>query len=141
MWGTWWVWDARLTSMLILLIIYLGLIALWHAIEDPIKAGKAVAILTLVGFIIIPIIKFSVDWWSTLHQPATVFTLDGPKMDNSMLIPLLVMAGAFTLLFTVLHFKAMKNEILRRRIRSMQMQAARQVASGNRAAASSVAQR
>ncbi|WP_319567610.1 heme ABC transporter permease [Cohaesibacter marisflavi] len=139
MWGTWWVWDARLTSMLILLIIYLGLIALWHAIEDPIKAGKAVAILTLVGFIIIPIIKFSVDWWSTLHQPASVFTLEGPKMDNSMLIPLMVMAIGFTLLFTVLHFKAMKNEILRRRIRSMQMQAARQVASGNRAAATQAA--
>ena len=135
MWGTWWVWDARLTSMLILLIIYLGLIALWHAIEDPIKAGKAVAILTLVGFIIIPIIKFSVDWWSTLHQPASVFTLEGPKMDNSMLIPLLIMAAGFTLLFTLLHFKAMKNEILRRRIRSMQMQAARRVASGNKAAA------
>ncbi|WP_319412358.1 heme ABC transporter permease [uncultured Cohaesibacter sp.] len=139
MWGTWWVWDARLTSMLILLIIYLGLMALWRAIEDPIRAGKSVAILTLVGFVIIPIIKFSVDWWSTLHQPASVFTLEGPKMANSMLVPLLVMAVAFTLLFTLLHFKAMKNEILRRRIRSMQMQAARRVASGNRATASQTA--
>ena len=131
MWGTWWVWDARLTSMLVLLIIYLGLMALWRTIEDPVRAGKAAAILTLVGFINIPIIKFSVDWWSTLHQPASVITLDGPKMHSSILIPLLVMALAFTLLFTVLHFKAMKNEILRRRIRTMQMRAARKVASGN----------
>ncbi|WP_316858279.1 heme ABC transporter permease [uncultured Cohaesibacter sp.] len=130
MWGTWWVWDARLTSMLILFIIYLGLMSLWRAIEDPIRAGKAVAILTLVGFVIIPIIKFSVDWWSTLHQPATVFTMDGPKMASSMLVPLLIMAVASTLLFTVLHLKAMKNEILRRRIRSMQMRAARKAGSG-----------
>ena len=137
MWGTWWVWDARLTSMLVLLIIYLGLMALWRTIDDPIRAGKAAAILTLVGFINIPIIKFSVDWWSTLHQPASVLTLDGPKIHISILIPLLVMALAFTLLFTALHFKAMKNEILRRRIRTMQMQAARAVASGNGAVAAS----
>ena len=136
MWGTWWVWDARLTSMLVLLIIYLGLMALWRTIEDPIRAGKAAAILTLVGYINVPIIKFSVDWWSTLHQPASVITMDGPKMHSSILIPLLVMALAFTLLFTALHFKAMRNEILRRRIRTMQMQAARKVASGNGAAAS-----
>jgi heme exporter protein C len=129
MWGTWWVWDARLTSMLILLIIYLGLMALWRAIEDPLRAGKAAAILTLVGTIIIPIIKFSVDWWSTLHQPASVLTMEGPKMHSSMLIPLLVMAVAFTFLFTTLHFKAMRNEILRRRVRTMQMQAARKSAS------------
>lgn len=130
MWGTWWVWDARLTSMLVLLIIYLGLMALWRTIEDPIRAGKAAAILTLVGFINVPIIKFSVDWWSTLHQPASVITLEGPKVHYSILIPLLVMAFAFTLLFTALHFKAMRNEILRRRVRTMQMQAARRVASG-----------
>ena len=136
MWGTWWVWDARLTSMLVLLIIYLGLMALWRTIEDPIRAGKAAAILTLVGFINVPIIKFSVDWWSTLHQPASVMTLDGPKMHSSILMPLLVMALASTLLFTVLHLKAMKNEILRRRIRTMQMQAARKVASGNGATGS-----
>ena len=79
MWGTWWVWDARLTSMLVLLIIYLGLMALWRTIDDPIRAGKAAAILTLVGFINVPIIKFSVDWWSTLHQPASVITMEGPK--------------------------------------------------------------
>ena len=140
MWGTYWVWDARLTSMLILLIIYLGLMALWRAIDDPIRAGKAAAILTLVGSIIIPIIKFSVDWWSTLHQPASVITMDGPKVHMSILIPLLVMALAFTLLFTALHFKAMRNEILRRRVRNMQMRAARRVASGsNNSGAASVA--
>lgn len=135
MWGTWWVWDARLTSMLIMLIIYLGLMALWRTIEDPIRAGKAAAILTLVGFINVPIIKFSVDWWSTLHQPASVITMEGPKMHSSILIPLLVMAFAFTFLFTALHFKAMRNEILRRRVRTMQIQAARKVASGNAGAA------
>ena len=138
MWGTYWVWDARLTSMLILLIIYLGLMSLWRAIDDPIRAGKAAAILTLVGTIIIPIIKFSVDWWSTLHQPASIITTEGPKVHGSILAPLLVMAIAFTLLFTALHFKAMRNEILRRRIRTMQMQAARKVASGNRAAGTAV---
>ncbi|WP_319531491.1 heme ABC transporter permease [uncultured Cohaesibacter sp.] len=138
MWGTYWVWDARLTSMLILLIIYLGLMALWRAIEDPIRAGKAAAILTLVGTIIIPIIKFSVDWWSTLHQPASIITMEGPKVHSSILIPLLVMAVAFTALFTTLHLKAMKNEIFRRRIRSMQMRAARKVAGTKAASARTV---
>ncbi|SNY90606.1 heme exporter protein C [Cohaesibacter sp. ES.047] len=138
MWGTYWVWDARLTSMLILLIIYLGLMALWRAIEDPIRAGKAAAILTLVGTIIIPIIKFSVDWWSTLHQPASIITMEGPKVHISILIPLLVMAVAFTALFTTLHLKAMKNEILRRRIRSMQMQAARKGAGSKSASGSKI---
>lgn len=131
MWGTWWVWDARLTSMLILLIIYLGLMALWRTLDDPIRAGKAAAILTLVGFINIPIIKFSVDWWSTLHQPAGIITMEGSKVHSSILVPLLVMAVAFTFLFTVLHFKAMRNEILRRRVRTMQMQAARRAASAS----------
>jgi heme exporter protein C len=133
MWGTWWVWDARLTSMLVLLIIYLGLISLWRTIEDPIRAGKAAAILTLVGFIIIPIIKFSVDWWSTLHQPAGVITMDGSKVHSSILIPLLVMALAFTFMFVMMHLKVMKNEIMRRRIRTMQMQAARRAASSQAA--------
>ncbi|MCT4654197.1 MAG: heme ABC transporter permease CcmC [Cohaesibacter sp.] len=129
MWGTWWVWDARLTSMLVLLILYLGLIALWRTMDDPIRAGKAAAILTLVGFINIPIIKFSVDWWSTLHQPAGVITMDGSKVHGTILVPLLVMAFAFTFMFTLLHLKAMKNEIMRRRVRTMQMQAARRAAS------------
>lgn len=124
MWGTYWVWDARLTSVLVLLIMYLGLIALWRTIEDPIRAGKAAAILTLVGAINLPIIKFSVDWWNTLHQPASVIRLDGPTIHPAILWPLLVMALAFTLLFLVLHAMATRNEILRRRVRALQMRAA-----------------
>lgn len=123
-WGTYWVWDARLTSVLILFLIYLGLIALWQAVEDPGKAARAVAILTLVGAINLPIIKFSVDWWNTLHQPASVFRLDGPTIHPALLWPLLVMALAMTLLFAVLLVMAMRNEILRRRVRAMQIVAA-----------------
>ena len=121
MWGTWWEWDARMTSVLILFIMYLGLIALWRAIEDPIRAGKAAAILVLVGFINIPIIKFSVEWWNTLHQPASVMRMDGPTIHHTILIPLLVMALAFTLLFVTMHLMVMRNEILRRRIRTLRM--------------------
>lgn len=124
MWGTWWVWDARLTSVLVLFIMYLGVIALWNTVDDPIRAAKACAILVLVGFVNIPIIKFSVDWWNTLHQPAAVFRMDGPTIHGSMLWPLLVMALGFTLLFLTLHFAAMRNEILRRRVRTMQLMAA-----------------
>ncbi|MCE1235414.1 MAG: heme ABC transporter permease [Hyphomicrobiales bacterium] len=121
MWGTWWVWDARLTSVLVLFIMYLGLIALQETIEDPARAAKASAVLTLVGAINIPIIKFSVDWWNTLHQPSSVFRMGGSTIDASMLIPLLIMAVAFSLLFVVVHLMAMRNEILRRRIRTMRM--------------------
>jgi heme exporter protein C len=124
MWGTWWVWDARLTSVLVLFVIYLGLIALWQTIEEPSRAARAAAILTLVGVVNLPIIKFSVDWWNTLHQPASVFRLGGPTIAASMLWPLLVMAIAFTLLFTTLHLMSTRNEILRRRLRRLSMQAA-----------------
>ena len=120
MWGAYWVWDARLTSMLVLFLLYLGLAALWQAIEEPGRAGRAAAILALVGIINIPIIKFSVDWWNTLHQPASVVRLDGPSIDPSMLAPLAVMAVAFTLLFVLLHLIAMRAEILRRRVHAMQ---------------------
>jgi heme exporter protein C len=113
MWGTYWVWDARLTSVLVLLFLYLGLMALWQAIEEPSRAGRAAAILALVGYVNIPIIKFSVDWWNTLHQPASVTRLDAPAIHPSILTPLLVMAAAFTCLFFVLHLKVMKTEILR----------------------------
>ncbi len=123
-WGTYWVWDARLTSVLILFLIYLGLIALWQAVEDPGKAGRAAAILTLVGAINLPIIKFSVDWWNTLHQPASVFRLDGPTIHPSLLWPLAIMALGMTLLFAALLLMAMRNEILRRRVRAMQIVAA-----------------
>jgi heme exporter protein C len=121
MWGTWWVWDARLTSVLVLFIMYLGLIALQETIEDPLRAAKATAVLTLVGVVNIPIIKFSVDWWNTLHQPASVFRMGGSTIDASMLVPLLIMAVAFSLLFVVIHLLAMRNEIMRRRIRTMRM--------------------
>ncbi|KPF92771.1 heme transporter HemC [Rhodopseudomonas sp. AAP120] len=121
MWGTYWEWDARLTSMLILFLMYLGLIALWRSVDDPSRAARAAAVLTLVGAINLPIIKFSVDWWNTLHQPASVMRMGGPALDKSFLIPLLVMAIGFSLLFVTLHVAAMRNEILRRRVRSLQM--------------------
>lgn len=119
MWGAWWVWDARLTSVLVLFFLYLGLIALWQAIEEPSRAGRAAAILALVGFVNIPIIKFSVDWWNTLHQPASVARFGGPTIHASILVPLLVMAAAFTSLFLLLHLKAMTAEILRRRVEAL----------------------
>lgn len=121
MWGTYWEWDARLTSVLILFLMYLGVIALWRAVEDPSRAARAAAILTLVGAINLPIIKFSVDWWNTLHQPASVFRTGGPTIHASILTPLLVMAIAFSLLFLTLHLAAMRNEILRRRIRTIHL--------------------
>lgn len=124
MWGTYWEWDARLTSVLVLFIMYLGLIALWRAIEEPSLAARLAAILILVGSVNLPIIKFSVDWWNTLHQPASVFRIGGPTIDGSMLRPLLVMALAFTLLLATLLMLAMRNEILRRRIRALGLIAA-----------------
>jgi len=99
MWGTWWVWDARLTSELILLFLYLGYIALQSAIEDRRAAARAGAVLAVVGVVNIPIIHYSVEWWSTLHQGATVTKFDKPSIDVSMLIPLLLMALAFQVFF------------------------------------------
>jgi len=121
MWGAYWVWDGRLTSVLVLFLMYLGVLALWRTVEDPSRAARAAAVLTLVGAINLPIIKFSVDWWNTLHQPASVLRMGGPALDRAFLIPLLVMALAFSLLFITLHLAAMRNEILRRRVRSLQM--------------------
>ena len=121
MWGTYWVWDARLTSVLVLFLMYLGVLALWRTIEDPTQAARAAAVLTLVGAINVPIIKFSVDWWNTLHQPASVLRLGGSTIHPAILVPLIVMAIAFTLLFLTLHLAAMRNEIMRRRVRSMMM--------------------
>src|SRR5271156_2807935 len=123
-WGTYWVWDARLTSELILFLLYLAVIALWNTVEDPSRAARAVAILTLVGAIDLPIIKFSVDWWNTLHQPASVFRVGGPTIAPSLLWPLIVMSLAFASLFLTLYLMAIRNEILRRRIARATMLAA-----------------
>ena len=128
MWGTYWVWDARLTSVLVLFLMYLGVIALWRTIDEPTRAARAAAVLTLVGAINLPIIKFSVDWWNTLHQPASVLRLDGPTIHPAILVPLILMAVAFMLLFLTLHLAAMRNEIMRRRLRTLQMLQARAAA-------------
>jgi heme exporter protein C len=119
MWGTYWVWDARLTSMLILFFLYLGLMAIWEAIDDHSRAGRAAAILGIVGAVNLPIIKFSVNWWNTLHQPASI--KPDIAIHSSILIPLLVMWAGFTLLFVVLHLKAMRAEVLRRKVEAMQL--------------------
>ena len=120
MWGTWWVWDARLTSVLVLFFLYLGHIALAHGFDDPTRGSRAAAILALVGFVNVPIIKFSVDWWSTLHQPASVLRLGGPTIDGSMLRPLLLMGAAFTLLFVCLLLVRIKAALLAARLRAAQ---------------------
>jgi heme exporter protein C len=114
MWGTWWVWDARLTSELILLFLYLGVIALYGAIEDKRVASRAVAILALVGVVNIPIIHYPVEWWNTLHQPATITKLEKPSMDPSMLWPLLTMALAFKLFFATVVLMRARCEVLER---------------------------
>jgi heme exporter protein C len=132
MWGAWWVWDARLTSVLVLFLIYLGIMALIRAIEDPATAARSLAIVTLVGFVNIPIVKFSVDWWNTLHQPASVSRFGRPAMDAVFLYPLLTMALAYTILFLTLHLAGMRNEILDRRIRSLSMAKAEHAADRSR---------
>jgi heme exporter protein C len=121
MWGTYWVWDARLTSVLILFLMYLGVIALGRAIDDPTRAARATAVLTLVGAMNLPLIKFSVDWWNTLHQGASVLRLGGSAIHPTILVPLIVMLIAFTLLFVALQLASMRNEIMRRRLRTMLM--------------------
>ncbi len=121
MWGTFWVWDARLTSFLVLFFLYIGYIALWETMDDPLKAGRAAAILGIVGFINVPIVKFSVDWWNTLHQPASISRLDGPAIHWTILAPLLIMAIAYTLLFFALLLVRMRTEIMKRRVRSLQL--------------------
>ena len=114
MWGTWWIWDARLTTQLILLFIYLGIIALHSSFEDKVLAGRAAGILTLVGVINIPIIKYSVEWWNTLHQGATISKLDKPSMDSAMLIPLLINILGFALMIGALTLIRFRNEVIAR---------------------------
>jgi len=116
MWGAWWVWDARLTSVLVLFLIYLGYIAIWEAIENRQAAARSAAILALVGFINVPIIKFSVDWWNTLHQPASVSRLGEPTLHAAFLWPLLIVGAGYLLLFAYLLAVRMRTEILRQRL-------------------------
>ena len=121
MWGTWWVWDARLTSVLILFFLYLGYMALVNGFDDPERGSRMGAILALVGFVNVPIIKFSVDWWNTLHQPASISRLDAPAIDPSMLTPLLLMAIGFKLFFISILILRIKTQLLEKRIRSIQL--------------------
>lgn len=121
MWGTWWVWDARLTSMLVLFFLYLGYIALNNAFDDPVRGARSAAVLAIVGVINIPIIKFSVDWWFTLHQPASVFRADGPSMDSSMLWPLALMALAFTSYYFLVVTLRIRAEIVAQKIRAVRL--------------------
>jgi len=119
MWGTWWVWDARLTSVLVLFFLYLGFIALANAFDDRTRGSRAAAILAIVGVVNLPIIKFSVDWWNTLHQKASVFRMGGPTIAGSMLWPLLVMAAGFLFLFAVLLMLRMRTALLRAKLRAL----------------------
>jgi heme exporter protein C len=123
MWGTWWVWDARLTSMFVLMLFYLGYIAVWQSIDDPHRAAMVARVVALVGAVNVPIVKFSVNWWNSLHQPASVFRMGGPTIDSSMLWPLLVMGLAYTLLFLTLHLIAIRADIASRRARALRIAA------------------
>jgi len=121
MWGTWWAWDARLTSMLLLLFLYFGHMALLNAFDDPTRGAKAAAILALAGFVNIPVIKFSVDWWNTLHQPASVSKIGMPAIDPAMLLPLLLMALGFTTFFVTLLFIRVRTEIAAAKVRNLRL--------------------
>ncbi len=130
MWGAWWVWDARLTSVLVLFFLYLGHIALSRAFDDPVRGARAAAVLALVGFVNIPIIHFSVLWWNTLHQPASVFRLDGPTIDPAMLWPLLVMALGFTCYFVTVLLLRVRGEIAARKLRVLRIGRVREATAG-----------
>jgi len=121
MWGAWWVWDGRLTSFLLLLFLYLGYIALWNAIEDETRAARAAAILALVGAVNLPVIEFSVDWWTTLHQGESILRRGGPLIATVYLWPLFAMALGYTLLFFTLWLMRIQTEILGRRARSLML--------------------
>jgi heme exporter protein C len=121
MWGAWWVWDARLTSVLVLFFLYLGQIALIRAFDNQERGFRAAAILALVGAVNLPIIKFSVDWWNTLHQPDTIQLFGQTTMPASMLDPLLVCALGFSLLFAAVVLARLRAAVMERRIRSLLM--------------------
>jgi len=121
MWGTWWVWDARLTSMLILLFLYVGYMALQGAFDDRARGAKASAVLALVGAVNLPIIKFSVDWWNTLHQPASVVKMGGPSIHPDMLWPLLIMAVAFKTYYVWILLVRIRQELTANKVRILRM--------------------
>jgi heme exporter protein C len=116
MWGTWWVWDARLTSMFVLMLLYLGYMAIWQSIEEPNRAALIARIVAIVGVINVPIVKFSVNWWNSLHQPASIIKMGGPSIASSMLWPLLTMMAAYGFLFLALHLTSMRSEIAARKL-------------------------
>ena len=121
MWGAWWVWDARLTSVLILFFLYLGYMALADAFDEPARGAKAAAILALVGFVNVPIIKFSVEWWNTLHQPSSIVKLGGPAIHVSMLVPLVIMGLGFTAYFVTVLILRVRAEIVAAKLRVLQI--------------------
>ncbi len=121
MWGTYWEWDGRMTSVLILFFIYMAYMALVHAFEDPAQGRRIASIFALVGALILPVIKFSVDWWNTLHQASSVFRMDGPTIEASLLWPLLVMGITFQLLYFALLILRMRSEMAAVRLRSARL--------------------
>jgi heme exporter protein C len=124
MWGTWWVWDARLTSMLVLFLFYLGYMALQASIDDEAKADRAAAILALIGLVNLPVVKFSVDWWSTLHQGESIFRKDGPTLAAVYLTPLALMGLGYGLLLVSLWLVRTRTEVFKRRARAIALKAA-----------------
>ncbi|MEL7486114.1 MAG: heme ABC transporter permease [Pseudomonadota bacterium] len=115
-WGAYWVWDARLTSVLVLFFLYLGYLAIWQSISDKTRAARIAALTAIVGFVNVPIIKFSVDWWNSLHQPASILRSGGVAIDPSMLTPLLLMATSYLALYGALVLLAMRTELTARRV-------------------------
>jgi heme exporter protein C len=132
MWGTWWEWDARMTSVLVLLLLYLGYLALVNAFDEPERGAQAGAILALVGIVNLPIIKFSVDWWNTLHQPASVIRWGGPTISAAMLWPLLVMVLGFSLFFVTLLLLRMRTMLVAAKIRALRLTAIEEEAAPSR---------
>ena len=133
MWGTWWVWDARLTSVLVLFFLWLGHAALVRAFEDPERGARMGAILALVGAVNLPVVKFSVDWWNTLHQPASVTRIGAPALHADILYPLLVCALGFTLAFAALVLAPTRAAVMERRVRALQTAAAWRAEAGGAA--------
>lgn len=125
MWGAWWVWDARMTSVLVLFLFYLAYMALRASLDDEVKAARAAAILALVGAVNLPVVKFSVDWWNTLHQGASVFRKDGPAMTSEFLWPLLLMGLAYMAAFGSLWLVGIRAQVWRRRAEAAALRAAR----------------